>query len=67
MDHSHFGASQCPQVIGSAQDGERVAGAKAISGPDPGSKPMRRRVENALESKNLLKRGWKIMRFYDDN
>ena len=55
VGHSHFEASQCPQVIGSAQDGERAAGAKAISGQDPGSRPMRRRVENALESENRQK------------
>ena len=55
MGHNHFEASQCPQVIGSAQDGERAAGAKAISGQDPGSRPMHRRVENALESGNLQK------------
>ena len=24
MDQSHFEASQCPQVLGSAQDGERA-------------------------------------------
>ena len=52
MDQSHFEASQCPQVIGSAQDGERTAGAKAISGQDPGSRPMRGRVEIAQESEN---------------
>ena len=42
-------------MIGSAQDGERAAGAKAISGRDPGSRPMRRRVENAQESENRQK------------
>ena len=42
-------------MIGSAQDGERAAGAEAISGQDPGSRPVRGRVENALESKNLQK------------
>ena len=51
--HSHFEASQCPQVVGSAQDGERAAGAEAISGHDPGSRPMRGRVENAQESKRF--------------
>ena len=55
VGNSHFEASRCPQVIGSAQDGERAAGAKAISGQDPGSKPMRRRVENALKSENRQK------------
>ena len=55
VGHSYFETSQCPQVIGSAQDGERAAGAKAISGQDPGSRPMRRRVENALELENRQK------------
>ena len=55
VGHNHFGASQCPQVIGSAQDGERAAGAEAISVRDPGSRPMRRRVENAIESENRQK------------
>ena len=55
--HNHFGANQCPQVLGFAQDGERVAGAETISGQDPGSRPMRRRVENALDSENLPKLG----------
>ena len=55
VGHSHFEASQCPQVIGSAQDGERAAGAKPISGQDPGSRPMRRRIEIAQESENRHK------------
>ena len=55
VGHSYFEASQCPQVIGFAQDGERADGTKAISGQDPGSRPMRRRVENALESENRQK------------
>ena len=42
-------------MVGSAQDGERAAGAEAISGQDPGSRPMRGRVENAQESKNQQK------------
>ena len=43
-------------MIGSAQDGERAAGAKkAISGQDQGNKPILRRIENALESENLKK------------
>ena len=42
-------------MVGSAQDGERAAGAKAISGQDPGSKPMRLRVEIAQESENRRK------------
>ena len=37
-------------MIGSATDGERAAWAEAISGRDPGSRPVRGRVENALES-----------------
>ena len=49
---TNFEASQCPRVISSAQDSERGAGAKAISGRDPGSRPMRRRVENAQESES---------------
>ena len=52
MGHNHFGASQCPQVIGFAQDGEGAAGAKAISGQDQDSRPMRRSVESALKSDN---------------
>ena len=40
----HFEARQCAEVVGSAQDGERAAGAEAISGQDPGSRPMRGRV-----------------------
>ena len=55
MDQSHFGASQCPQVLRSARDGERAAGAEAISGHDPGSRPVRERVQNAQESKNRQK------------
>ena len=55
VGHSPFEASQCPRVIGFAQDGERAAGAKALSGQDPGSRPMRRRVENALESESRQK------------
>ena len=55
MDQSHFEASKCPQVVGSAQDGEMAPWAEAISGSDPGSRPMRRRVLNALESENRQK------------
>ena len=55
VGHSHFEASQCPQVIGSAQDGERATGDQVISGQDPGSRPIRRRAENALESENRQK------------
>ena len=52
---SDFGASQCAKVVGSAQDGERAARAKAISGQDPGSRPMRLMVEIAQESENRHK------------
>ena len=55
VSDNHFEASQCPQVIGIAQDGERAAGAGAISGQDQGNRPMRRRVENALDSTNRQK------------
>ena len=55
MDQSHFGTSQCPQVLGSTADGKRAAWAEAISGRDPGSRPMRGRVENAQESEYLQK------------
>ena len=55
MDQSHFEASQCPQVVGSAQDGEMAPWAEAISGRDPGSRPMRGRVLNALNSENRQK------------
>ena len=55
MGESHFETSQCPQVIGFAQDGERPAGDETISGQDPGNKPMHRRVENAQESENRQK------------
>ena len=55
MGQSQFEASQCARVIGSAQDGERTPGAKAKSNRDPGSRPMRRRVENAVESENHQK------------
>ena len=65
----HFEASQCPRVLGSAQEGERGPGAKARCGRDPGSRPMRRRIENALKYKNLQKSikksVLKLMRFYD--
>ena len=37
-------------MIGSATDGERAAWAEAISGRDPGSRPVRGRVLNALKS-----------------
>ena len=55
VGHNHFEASQCPRVIGSAQDGERTPKAKARSGPEPAGKPMRRNAENALESEFLQK------------
>ena len=55
MGQSHFEASQCPQVLGSNRDGEKAAGAQAISGRDPGGRPVRGRVENAQKSKNRQK------------
>ena len=55
MDQSHVGASQCPQVLGSAQDGETAPWAEAISGRDPESRPMRRRLLNALKPENRQK------------
>ena len=42
-------------MVGSAQEGERAAGAETISGQDQGSRPMRGRVENAQESENRQK------------
>ena len=42
-------------MVGSATDGERAAGAEAISGRDPGSRPVRGRIENAQESENRQK------------
>ena len=54
MGQGHFEASQCPQMVGSAQAGERAAWAEAISGRDPWSKPMRGKV-NALNSENRQK------------
>ena len=65
VGHSHFEASQCPQVIGSAQDGERAAGAETIYGQDPGSRPMSRSVENALKSENLKKSNKKRFENYE--
>ena len=35
MDQNHFEASQCPQVLGSAQDGKTAPWAEAICGRDP--------------------------------
>ena len=55
MDQNHFKESQCPQVLGSNRDGEKVAWAQAISGRDPGGRPVRGRVLNAQESKNRQK------------
>ena len=55
VGHNHFEASQCRQVLGSVQDGERAVGAKAISGQDQGSRLMRRRVKNALQLENRKK------------
>ena len=52
---NHFEASQCPQVLGSAQNGEKAPGVEAISGRDPRSRPMRRKVLNALKPENRQK------------
>ena len=65
MGQSHFEASQCPQVVGSAQDGERALWAEAISGRDPGSRPMRRRVLNALKPENRQKVDKKMFENYE--
>ena len=48
VGHNNFEARQCARVVGSAQDGEWAAKAEAISGQDPGNRPMRGKVENAL-------------------
>ena len=42
-------------MLESAQDGEKAAWAEAISGRDPGRRPMRERVLNALKSENRQK------------
>ena len=42
-------------MVGSARDGERATRAKAKFGQDPGSRPMRGRVEIAEESENRHK------------
>ena len=42
-------------MVGSARDGERATKAKAKFGQDPGSRPMRGRVEIAQESENRHK------------
>ena len=52
-------------MIGSAQDGERAAWAEAISGRDPGSRPMRERVLNALKSENRQKSNKKGFENYE--
>ena len=62
---SHFEASQCPQVLGSAQDGERAGWAEPISGRDPGSRPMRERLLNAQESENRQKSVKKMFGNYE--
>ena len=57
-------------MVGSAQDGERAPWGEDISGRDPESRPMRRRVLKTLKPENRqksLKKGLGIMRFYDDN
>ena len=55
LDQNHFEASQCPQVLGSAQNGKTAPWAEVISGRDPESKPMHRRVLNALKPENRQK------------
>ena len=65
MDQSHFEASPCPEVIGSATDGQRAAWAEAISGRDPESRPVRGRVLNALKSENLQKSSKKGFENYE--
>ena len=55
MDQNHFEASQCAQVLETAQDGETAAWAEATSGRDPVSRPMRRRLLNALKPENRQK------------
>ena len=65
VGHNHFEASQCPRVAGSAQDGERTRGAKARSNRDPGSKPMHRKVENAV--KKRIRQTSDMVRIYDVN
>lgn len=71
VGHNYFEASQCHRVLSSAQDGERTPGAKTRSSRHPGNKPMRRRVENALESehrqKSIEKNVWELRIFYSDN
>ena len=42
-------------MLGSNRDGEKAAGAQAISGRDPGDSPVHGKVENAQESKNRQK------------
>ena len=53
--HSHSEVSQCARVVEPAQDGGRAPEARAISGQDPGSRPMRGRIEIAQESENRQK------------
>ena len=52
-------------MVGSAQDGERAPWAETISGRDPGSKPMRRRVLNALKPENRKKTDKKMFGNYE--
>ena len=65
MSQSHFEASQCPQVLGSAQDGETAPWAEAISGRDPESRPMHRRLLNALKQENRQKSDKKEFKNYE--
>ena len=52
-------------MIGSATDGERAAWAEAISGRDPGSRPVRGKVLNALKSENRQKTNKKGFENYE--
>ena len=52
-------------MLGSNRDGEKAAGAQAISGRDPGGRPVRGRVENAQESKNRQKSDKKEFENYE--
>ena len=52
-------------MLGSNRDGEKAAGAQAISGRDPGGRPMRGRVLNALNSENRQKSNKKGFENYE--
>ena len=70
MGQKHFETNQCAQVLETAQNGETAAWAEATSGRDPGSRPMRRRLLNALKSENRQKSNKKTIencKIYDDS